>query len=57
MLFVESKPILVVLNAQEEEIKTITEWEKNNILYEKEIGFLFFRYLKRISLKKYMALN
>lgn len=53
ILFVQSKPILVVLNPGENEIQTISEWETKNTFYEKEICFFLIRCLKRISFKKY----
>jgi len=39
----------------EDEIKIIEGWEKKNTFYEEEIGFLSFRYPRRISFKKYSA--
>ena len=54
-LFVISKPILSVPKAKDNDIEIIKEWEEKNTFYEKETGFLFFRYLKRISFKKYSA--
>ena len=54
-LFVISKPILSVSKAKQQDIEIIKKWEEKNTFYWKEIGFLFFRYLKRISFKKYSA--
>lgn len=54
-LFVRYKPILSVPDAKEDEIKIIAEWEEKNTFYEEEVCFLFFRPLKRISLKRYMC--
>ena len=51
VLFVESKPILVVPGARGEDVEMIIKWEGENTLYEEEVGFFPFRYLKRISLK------
>ncbi len=55
VLFVESKPILVVPGARGEDVEMIIKWEGENTLYEEEVGFFPFRYLKRISLKKYIS--
>ena len=55
VLFTRSQPILAVPNAKEDEIKIIEGWEKKNTFYEEEIGFLSFRYPRRISFKKYSA--
>src|SRR3989338_8637514 len=52
-LFVISKPILSVPKAKDNDIEIIKEWEEKNTFYEEEIGFLFFRYPRRISFKKY----
>ena len=53
VLYVASKPVLAVPNAKGKDIETMKEWEEKNTFYEKEVGFLFFRYLKKISFKKY----
>lgn len=56
VMFVISKPILAVsTNINQDDIEIITEWERANTKYEKEVGFSPVKYLKRISFKKYIA--
>lgn len=52
-LFIITKTILIVPNASQEDLETITDWEWKKERYEKEVGV--FRQLRKSSSKEYLS--